>query len=194
MEKRKQEVKGKIVLFNPVFDNYSHVVQYRFDGSHKVAENGGLAMIIRSITPKSIGSPHTGVQYYQNGTKQIPAAAISLEDADMFQRMADRKQKIVVNLYMEGHLEEPKVSYNIMGEMKGTENPNEIVLIGGHLDSWDIGPQTGANDDGAGVYTCFEALRLLKTLNLTTKRTVRFIAWTGEEMGLDNAGHEEYIR
>lgn len=112
----------------------------------------------------------------------------------MFQRMADRGQKIVVNLYMEDHLEQPRVSYNVMGELKGTEYPEQIILMGGHMDSWDIGPQTGANDDAAGVYTCFEALRLLKQLKVSVKRTIRFIGWTGEEMGLQNAGHEEYIR
>lgn len=81
-----------------------------------------------------------------------------------------------------------------MGEIKGNEYREQIVLLGGHIDSWDAGPQSGANDDAAGLYTCFEALRLLKAMNVTMKRTVRFIGWSGEEMGRDNCGYREYER
>jgi len=98
--------------------------------------------------------------------------------------MQDRGQKIKVRLYMEAHYEKKLgKSHNLVGEIRGSKYPDEIILIGGHIDSWDAGPQTGANDDAAGFFVCYEAVRLLLELNIRPKRTIRFIAWTGEEPG-----------
>lgn len=108
--------------------------------------------------------------------------------------MSDRGQKIELELYMEAHFEEEVSTYNLVGDIVGSEYPEEILLMGGHIDSWDVGPQTGANDDAAGFMVCMEAVRTLIKLNLRPKRTIRFIAWSGEEMGDRNSGAPSYVR
>lgn len=193
LEARKDEVKGKIVLFNEPWVNYSFTVQYRSSGPSQVAKYGGLACIIASVASKSIESPHTGMLTYDENYPKIPAAAISVEDAHMFQRMQDRGQKIVLSLHMEAHYEERRNSYNVVGEIQGSLYPNEVILMGGHIDTWDVGPQTGANDDTAGFMVCFEAVRVLLKLGLRPKRTIRFIAWSGEEMGRPEKGAVQYV-
>jgi len=193
LEKRKNEVKDKIVLYNVKWTNYHETVKYRY-GPSKASKYGAKACIVRSISPKSIESPHTGVTYYDENFPKIPAAAISLESADMFQRMSDRGQKIILELEMEAHFEEEVSTHNIIGEIEGSDYPNEIVLLGGHIDSWDVGPQSGANDDAAGFMVCLEAVRLLLKLNLRPKRTIRFIAWSGEEFLDKNSGGPFYVK
>ena len=193
LKKRNSEVSGKIVLFNQKWENYHKTVKYRLHGASKASKYGAIGCLVRSITPKSIYTPHTGLMVYNLKHPKIPAAAITLEDADMFQRMKDRGQKIVVNLYMEAKFLEKTISHNVIGEIIGYEKPNEIVLMGGHLDSWDTGSQTGANDDGGGLIVCFEALRVLTKLGLRPRRTIRFIAWAGEEMGDVKNGAETYV-
>lgn len=194
-ELEKANVKDKVVMLNGVWEkNYSNTVKYRSKGASKAAKKGAVGIIIRSIGPKSLENPHTGRVDYEENYK-IPACAISLEDADMLARMAKRGQTIKVDLYMEAKFEDQKSkSYNIVGELVGSEKPDEIVLLGGHVDSWDTGPQTGANDDLAGFYVCYEAVRVLIKLGLKPKRTIRVIGWSGEEMGFPNKGAFEYAK
>ena len=193
LEEKKELVKGKIVVFNEDWVNYGVTVDYRVNGPSRVAKYGGLACIIRSVASKSIESPHTGGFSYDPNYPKIPAAAVSIEDAHMVQRMADRGQKIVLSLHMEASFKERTTSANVVGEIKGYKYPHEVVLMGGHVDTWDVGPQTGANDDTAGFMVCFEAVRVLLKLGLRPKRTIRFIAWSGEEMNLPERGAAQYV-
>lgn len=189
------KVKGKIVLFNSIWTHYGDTVKYRVTGPSRASKKGASAVIVRSVTPISWETPHTGALNYEEGVTPIPACAISLEDADMFARMQDRKQKIVVNLYMEAHYsKETTTAHNILAEFKGSEYPEEVLLMGGHIDSWDVGPQTGATDDLVGFFVCYEALRVLTKLNLRPKRTIRLIGWSGEEMGQSNNGAHIYLK
>jgi carboxypeptidase Q len=122
---------------------------------------------------------------YASDVPAIPAAAITTEDADRLQRMADRRNRIVVRLKMEAHTEPDVESANVVGEIRGRERPEEVVLVGGHLDSWDVG--AGASDDGGGCVVTWEALRLMKALNLRPRRTVRVVLFTNEENGARGA-------
>jgi carboxypeptidase Q len=187
-------VNGKIVLFNPIWTNYTSTVSFRTAGPSEAAKYGAIACLVRSVSPVSFETVHAGSTYYNENYPKIPAAAISHETADMFKRMIDREQKVVINLYMEAGYEKGGKSHNIIGQITGSEKPNEILLLGGHLDSWDVGPQTGANDDAGGFFTCYEAIRVLIKNGLRPKRTIRLIGWTGEEFGDDVRGATEYIR
>jgi carboxypeptidase Q len=124
----------------------------------------------------------------------IPLAAITTEDAEMMYRMQARNQTITLHLVMESQKVSGCNSSNLVFELRGTTQPDEIFLMGGHIDSWDTGSQTGANDDGGGFITIFEALRLLKNKGYRAKRTLRFIAWSGEEWGGPNNGAQQYAR
>ena len=150
-------------------------------------------MLVRSVASSSIYSVHAGYQEYDPAQPKIPAAAITVEDAEMFQRMQDRNQTIVVELNLESQLVNNCYSNNLVFEIQGSDFPDQIILAGGHIDSWDTGAQTGANDDGGGFVTVFEALRLLKENNFRPKRTLRFIAWSGEEQGSDIDGAAQYM-
>lgn len=192
----KAVVTNKIVMLNGKWDKgYFNTVKYRSQGASRAAKKGAVGIIIRSIAPKSLETPHTGRVDYAEGVNKIPACAISLEDSDMLERMAKRNQKIVVDLYMEASFDaQNSTTYNLVGEYAGSEKSDEIVLMGGHLDSWDTGPQTGANDDLSGFYVCYEAVRVLIKNNLRPKRTIRVVGWSGEEMGFPNKGAFEYAR
>jgi carboxypeptidase Q len=193
LDAKKDLVNGKIVLFNMEWITYGQTVIYRSKGPSIAAKYNATACLIRSVTPVSISSPHTGSLQYDPNYPKIPAAAISVEDAAMFARMQKRGQKIVVNLYMEAKLLPNTNSSNAVGEIVGSTYPEQIILLGGHIDSWDVGPQTGANDDGGGFMTCFEAVRVLLKLGLRPKRTIRFIAWSGEEFGATTSGSVSYM-
>jgi carboxypeptidase Q len=136
---------------------------------------------VRAIGPAGLRTPHTGALQYANDVRKIPAAAISSEDADRLQRVADRGGKIVVRLKMEAHFDAEAESANVVGEIRGRERPDEVVVVSGHLDSWDVG--AGATDDGGGCVVTWEALRIMKKLNLRPRRTVRVVLWTNEENG-----------
>lgn len=179
---RAAEVKGRIVLFNVPFTNYGETVVYRRDGPSRAAALGAVAMLLRSVGPTGLRTPHTGATAYADGAPQIAAAAIPAEDADRFQRLHDRGVPIRVRLSMEAHFEPDALSYNVVGELRGRARPDEIVLVGGHFDSWDVG--AGASDDGGGCVVTWEALRLMKKLGLTPRRTVRVVLFTNEENGL----------
>lgn len=182
LEARAQEAKGKIVLFDVPFTNYGETVQYRSRGAVAAARAGAVASLIRSVTPFSMNTPHTGGMSYEEGVPKIPHAAITLEDAAMLHRMADRGQRIQLHLTMEGEEQGMVTSRNIMGEIVGREFPHEVVVLGGHTDSWDVGQ--GAMDDAGGVVAAWEAVRLMKELGLRPRRTVRVVGWTAEEVGI----------
>ncbi|XP_045763949.1 carboxypeptidase Q-like [Maniola jurtina] len=187
-----KDVEGKIVLYDPKFTTYGETVVYRSQGAAKAAAKGAVASLVRSIAPFSINTPHTGSQYYDEKIKKIPAAAISLEDADLIRRMYNRKEKIVLNITMSSTLE-TKISRNTLIDLKGTNYPEKLVIVSGHIDSWDVGQ--GAMDDGGGLFVSWAAPVVLKRLNLRPKRTLRSIFWTAEELGLIGAyAYEEKHR
>ncbi len=185
-------VRGRIVLFNAAFTTYGATVVYRRDGPSRAAALGATAVIIRSVGPTGLRTPHTGGTIYDEALPKIPAAAISTEDADRFQRLADRGVRIRMKLSMEAHFEPDAQSYNVVAEWRGRELPDEIVVVGGHFDSWDVG--AGASDDAGGCIVTWEALRLMKSLGLRPRRTVRVVLFTNEENGLrgGNAYREQH--
>jgi len=173
---------GKIVLFDVPFTNYGQTVAYRSGGAVAAAKVGAVGMLLRTVGPYSMRNPHTGsMGPYDSTVKKIAAAAITVEDAAMLHRMQNRGQRIVVRLEMEAHMEPDSPSRNVMGELTGREKPDEVVVFGGHIDSWDVG--TGAMDDAGGVVIAWEAVRLLKKLGLTPRRTIRAVGWVNEENG-----------
>jgi carboxypeptidase Q len=180
--RRAAEAQGKIVLFNVPFTNYGETVRYRAAGAVAAARAGAVASLIRSVTPYSQQTPHTGGMSYSDSVPKIPHAAITVEDADMLQRMQDRGERIVVRLRMEAQTLPDVPSRNVVAELPGSERPQEVVVVGGHIDSWDVGQ--GAMDDGGGSVVAWEAVRLLSRLGLKPKRTVRVVLWTNEENGL----------
>ena len=185
LEARADEAAGKIVLFDVPFTNYGETVQYRTNGASAAAEVGAVASLIRSVANFSMNSPHTGMMRYRDGVARIPHAAITVEDAAMLHRMQDRGQRVVVRLEMDARSEGDVPSRNVVAEIRGSELPDEVVVIGGHIDSWDVG--TGAMDDAGGSVAAWEAVRLMKKLGLRPRRTVRVVLWTNEENGLRGA-------
>jgi len=177
-----EEARGKIVVFNVPFTNYGQTVQYRSRGAIAAAQVGAVAALLRSVTPYSQQTPHTGAMDYVDSVPRIPFAAITVEDTELMQRMQDRSERIVVELHMEGQTLPDAPSRNVMAEVVGRERPEEVVVLGGHIDSWDVGQ--GAMDDGGGVVVAWEAVKLLHRLGMTPRRTVRVVAWTNEENGL----------
>jgi len=181
LDAKAQAARGKIVLFNVPFTNYGETVRFRSAGPSRAARHGAVAMLIRAVGPAGLRTPHTGALNYANDAPKIPAAAIASEDADRIQRLADRGEKVVVRLAMQAHFEADAESANVVGEIRGRERPDEVVVVSGHLDSWDVG--AGATDDGGGCVVSWEALRIMKKLNLRPRRTVRVVLWTNEENG-----------
>ncbi len=175
------DVPGKVVLFDVPFTNYGQTVQYRGNGAIEAAKLGAVASMIRSVGPFSMRTPHTGAMRYDESVRKIPGFAITMEDAAMLHRMQDRGDRIVVKVQMEAATLPDAPSRNVMAEIRGSERPDEIVVIGGHIDSWDVG--TGAMDDGGGVIIAWEAVRLMHQLGLRPKRTVRVVGWVNEENG-----------
>jgi carboxypeptidase Q len=183
-------IKDKIVLFNVPFTTYGATVLYRAGGPSRAAALGAVAALVRSVGPTGLRTPHTGATQYAAGSPQIPAAALTAEDADRFQRLQDRGVAIRVRLSMEARFEADRQSYNVVGELRGRELPQETVLVGGHFDSWDVG--AGATDDGGGCVATWEALRLMQKLGLRPRRTVRVVLFTNEENGgRGGAGYRE---
>lgn len=176
-----ERVRGKIVVYNAPFTNYGATVQYRGSGASRAARYGAVAALVRSITPTSLQTPHTGAMIYDPQQPKIPAAAITIEAAEQMQRAYDRGEQITLRLKMEAKFLPDAESANVVAELKGTERPDEIVLIGGHFDSWDVGQ--GAHDDGASCMAAWEAIRLLKELGLRPRRTIRVVLFTNEENG-----------
>ncbi|XP_032172505.1 carboxypeptidase Q isoform X1 [Mustela erminea] len=219
LQRRAPEARGKIVVYNQPYVNYSKTVQYRVQGAVEAAKVGALASLIRSVASFSIYSPHTGIQEYQDGVPKIPTACITVEDAEMISRMASRGNRIVIQLKMGAKNYPDADSFNTVAEIIGSKYPEqecvckhtrelcsntitcasfkpkkackefsiqwiyvpEVVLVSGHLDSWDVGQ--GAMDDGGGAFISWEALSLIKDLGLRPKRTLRLVLWTAEEQG-----------
>ncbi len=189
LKARAAEAKGKIVLFDypfpqdkPPFEAYSEAVQYRGGGATAAARVGAVAALIRSVASFSMQTPHTGGMRYTDSTvARIPSAALSVEDAAMLHRMYLRGDNPVVTLKMEARTLPMAQSHNVVAEIRGSELPDEVVVLGGHIDSWDVGQ--GAMDDGGGSVAAWEAVRLMKKLGLRPKRTVRVVLWTNEEHG-----------
>lgn len=187
-----ERVRGRMVLFNAPWRGYGPTVAYRSSGAVRAARRGAVASLIRSVTPASLATPHTGAMRYEEGTPKIPAAALAVEDAGRIARLAKAGVKVVVRLKMEARTLPDAASANVIAELPGREKPEEIVVVGGHLDSWDVG--TGAHDDGAGCLACWQAVVLMKRLGLVPRRTVRVVLWTNEENGLRGAqAYREWV-
>lgn len=175
-------VRGRIVLYNVPFTTYRETVRYRSSGADSASARGAVAALVRSVGPVSLQTPHTGALRYRDAVPRIPAAAITIEAAEMMQRLSDRGVPVRVNLKMEAQTFDDVLSHNVIGELRGRERPDEVVVVGGHLDSWDVGQ--GAHDDGGGCVISMEAAWLIHRLGLRPRRTLRVVLWTNEENGL----------
>jgi carboxypeptidase Q len=185
LDARRGDVRGRIVLFNIPFTTYSDTVTYRTNGARLAAQYGAVAALVRSLGPVGLRTPHTGSVQYDGGAPKIPAAAIAAEDANRIARLSARGRRVRLKLVMEARTEPDAESANVVGEIRGREKPEEIVLLGGHIDSWDVG--SGASDDGVGCIITWEALRLMRMLGIQPRRTVRLVLWTNEENGFAGA-------
>src|SRR2546429_1969030 len=196
----RDKVAGKIVLFNYPFDKqmaaegrggeaYGEAVVYRGDGPSAAARQGAVACLIRSVGGADYRLPHTGQTKYADDAPKIPAAAVTAEDADLIVDLV-RQGRVKMKLILTPQQLPDVESYNVIGDIKGSEHPEQIIIVSGHLDSWDLG--TGAVDDGAGVAVSMEAANLIQRLHLKPKRTIRVIAWMNEENGL--AGSKTYAK
>jgi carboxypeptidase Q len=172
-------------LFNAPFTTYSDTVTYRTNGARVAAQMGAAAVLVRGVGPTGLRTPHTGSVQYGMGVTPIPAASVAAEDADRIARLTSRGTRVRIRLTMEARSEPDAESANVVGEIRGRERPEEIVLLGGHLDSWDVG--AGASDDGVGCIITWEAARLMAKLGIRPRRTVRIVLWTNEENGLRGA-------
>ena len=182
-------VAGKIVLFNvpmapgtPAVAHYGAAAQYRAYGARRAAPFGALAVLVRSVTVHSLATVHTGASYPAEDAKPIPAAAITVEDADLIDRLTSRGIEVRVRLEMGAEKLADALSHNVIGEICGSEHPEEVVVVGGHLDSWDVG--RGAHDDGAGIVEVITAMRLIRELGVAPRRTIRVVLFTNEENGI----------
>ncbi|MEP6636661.1 MAG: M20/M25/M40 family metallo-hydrolase [Acidobacteriota bacterium] len=177
-----ERVRGKIAVYNAPFVSYGDTVRYRQSGASRAARYGAVAALMRSVTPVSLQTPHTGAMTYDEKQPRIPTAAITIEAAELLQRMHDRGEHPMLRLKMEAKFLPDAESANVVAEIKGSESPDEVVLVSGHFDSWDVGQ--GAHDDGGGAIMSWDAVRLLKELGMRPRRTVRVVLWTNEENGL----------
>lgn len=188
----RERVAGKIVLFNVRFDKemaaqgqggpaYGQAVVYRGDGPSAAARLGAVAALVRSVGGTEYRLPHTGQTRYAKDAPKIPAAAVTAEDADLIAHLT-RQGAVRMRLTLTPQTLPDAPSYNVIADIKGSEHPEQIVIVSGHLDSWDLG--TGALDDAAGVAIAMQTAQLIKQLNLRPRRTIRVIAWMNEENGL----------
>ncbi|XP_076759326.1 carboxypeptidase Q-like [Xylocopa sonorina] len=190
LRNRSHEVRGKIVVFNQKFVSYIETADYLNLGPTEASKYGAVAVLINSITPFSMYSPHAGIQTYGKNVTRIPAASITAEDASLLRRMSKRGYVIEINLKMEAKSLPDTVSRNVIAEIRGSTSPEKVVVVSGHIDSWDVGQ--GAMDDGGGAFISWQALKLLKHLKYKPRRTIRMIMWTAEELGIIGALH--YIK
>lgn len=177
-----EKVRGKIVCYDAPFTNYGATVQYRGSGASRAAKYGAVAVFVRSVTPSSLDTPHTGSLRYDDALPKIPGAAVTVEAAQTMTRMQERGERIRAHLKMDAKMLDDVESANVVAELRGSEHPEQVVLLGAHLDSWDVG--TGSHDDGGGCLQVWEALRTIKRLGLKPKRTIRVVLYTNEENGL----------
>jgi carboxypeptidase Q len=189
LEKRGSDVKGKIVFFNRpldqtilnTFTGYDNAVDQRFYGAVESAKYGAVGVLVRSITTEFDNVPHIGSMTYNDTLPELPAAAIGYTDADFLSAALNEEPNLTVTLLLKCRTLPDAQSYNVIGEIKGTEHPDEIIVIGGHTDSWDVGE--GAHDDGAGCTQALEVLDLFKRLKIEPKRTIRVVLFINEENG-----------
>ncbi len=175
------KVEGKIVLFNPPWVSYGVTGAFRRSGPSRAAKLGAKGVLIRSAGIPQQNTPHTGTTGFDPGQTPIPAAALSEESLGLLERTLKSGEKVTVHMYSEAkHLPDADGA-NVMGEIRGSEKPEEVIVVGGHLDSWDVGQ--GAQDDGGGVIASLQALVILKQLGLRPKRTIRVVFWANEENG-----------
>ena len=180
MEERKDEVKGKIVVFNQEWKGYENTATYRNNGAAKAAKCGAVAVLIRSLTPVSLYTLHTGWQDYVEGVPKIPSACIAVEDAETFARLQADKKNLKIRIVMNCANYADVKSRNTVAEIKGSQFPQQVVVIGGHLDCWDV--CMGSMDDGGGAFISREALSVIRDLKLPRpKRTIRMCMFTSEE-------------
>lgn len=177
----REKVQGKIVLYNVEYRGYGYSRNYRYSGPSRAAALGAVAALVRSATPLAMQIPHTGALIYDENQPKIPGAAVSPEDAMMIARLTAEGTPVKVRLEMGARMLPDADSANVIGEIPGRELPQEIVVIGGHLDSWDVGQ--GAQDDGAAVIASLQALALMKKLGIQPRRTLRVAFWVNEENG-----------
>ena len=196
----RDKVAGKIALFNYPFDKqmaaegrggeaYGEAVVYRSNGPSAAARQGAVACLIRSVGGADYRIPHTGETDYATDAPKIPAGAVTAEDADLIADLI-RQGPVRMKLVLTPRTLPDVESANVIGDIKGSEHPEQVILVSGHLDSWDLG--TGAIDDGAGVAVSMEAANLIQKLHLKPKRTIRVVAWMNEENGL--AGSKQYAK
>ena len=181
-------IQGKIVLFNEIYRGYGQTSIYRTAGPSRAAALGATAVLVRSVTPLAMQIPHTGTLVYDPAQPKVPAAAVSVEDALRIARFAADHIAVKVHLEMAARMEADADAGDIMGEIPGREHPEEVVVLGGHVDSWDVG--RGAQDDGSGIMASLEAVALIKKLGLQPRRTIRVVFWVNEENG--GRGGEAY--
>ena len=185
-----EKAKGKIIFYNRSFDNgllntfegYGKAVDQRMNGAIEAAKVGAIGAIVRSIQSSYDNIPHTGVMNYQDGTPNIPSAAIGVIDADFLSKAIKEEPDLQITLKMSCKNFPEAQSYNVIGQLTGSERPNEIIVVGGHFDSWDKG--CGAHDDGGPSLQTMEALNLLKENGVKPKRTIRCVLFINEENGL----------
>lgn len=193
----REAIEGKIVFYNRPLDPtklntfaaYGGAVDQRGSGASRASKYGALGVLVRSMTTRLDDVPHTGSLRYQDGIEPIPAAAITTNNAEMLSNLL-KQGSVSVYMKMNCRMLAKKQSYNVIGEIKGSEFPEEIIIIGGHLDSWDVGG--GAHDDGTGCVQSMDILQIFKRLNYIPKRTIRCVLFMNEENGL--AGAREYQR
>jgi carboxypeptidase Q len=189
LERRKDEVKGKIVFynypFNPTyvktFEAYREAGTYRGTGPSRAAKYGAVGVIVRSMSHSTDNHPHTGATRYVDSFARVPAVAVGLRDADWLSSLL-QKQTANVTLHTHGRMLPDTIGHNVIAELRGSQFPNEYITVGGHLDSWDN--CEGAHDDGAGCVQTIEILRTFKALGYQPKRTIRFVLFANEENGL----------
>lgn len=190
LSQRKEEIKGKIVFFNypfnprfiETFRAYSDAVRYRATGAGSAARYGALAVLVRSMSASVDNNPHTGAMIYNDSFPAIPAAAVGLRDADKLADALEKSGQVRVYLKTLGQMLPDTLAHNVIGEITGSEYPDQVITVGGHLDSWD--PGEGAQDDGAGCVHSIEVLRGLKAIGYKPRHTIRVVLFANEENGL----------
>lgn len=190
VKKLGEKGRGAIIFFNRPFDAtkvntgeaYGGAVNQRTSGAVEAAKIGAAAVLVRSMTNAVDDEPHTGAMRYEDSIRKIPAAAVSTADANMLSSMLKKGKKCTATIRLSAKTLQDRSSYNVIGQITGREFPNEIILVGGHLDSWDKG--TGAHDDGSGIAHSIETIRLIASSGLRPKRTIRVVLYANEENGL----------
>jgi hypothetical protein len=197
---REEKPRGKIVFYNAAmnrelvetgraFEAYRDAVVFRSAGASRAAAYGAVAAVIRSVASGSLRTPHTGSLRYEENQPKIPAAALTIEDAELVHRLLASGERVRMHLVLTPRTLPDVPSANVVAEIRGSERPEEIVLIGAHLDSWDLG--TGAIDNGSGVAMVMETMRVMKRLGIQPRRTIRAVLFMNEENGL--RGAREYF-